>query len=979
MKAMNETRASAIVTALAVWLLVCSLQTTQAQTWNVINETYGNGAGELSFNASYTYAFGSTAPTETLSAGKATLNLPQGIGARYPVKAATLPAWAGGGADVTLEWKIALRGGSSAYLYLAENQKTTSSTWGHILSFDRDYNTGYQANEIEDYYARNGTSLAPAGFDSSQPHVYRLVRRSGVDSWYLDGQLLKQALVTGPGAAADGCRLEWGFNQSTNSASYVDVYYFRAANGAFLPLTWNVMNEVYGNGPGEVSFNASYSYLFGSVAPTETLSAGKAALTIPQGSSGVVYPYKAANLPAWSADTDVTIEWKMAFSQGGSGLVYFSQTESTSSSTWGGIEMFDLVYGSSSSVYTPNAIADYFRRVNGENLAPAGFNSSVPHTYRFVRQGGTNSLYVDNNLTPLISPLVNGPGGAAADGYRWGWGFYKNAASDSEVDIYYLKAAHGAFPPDGSTTGPVTLNYARNGGQLILSWDTADYVLQETSSLGTPACWLNVTNGATSPVVVTLDAAMKFYRLADRSVASTAFLNVGSGKQLFIDNLFFESSTNVALKVHPPQKTGEKNLQREQPWESATLNWFNVMQEGSLYRMWYECYDIDGWPTADDTSFCYAESTDGINWTRPNLGMFTYQGSTNNNILFRQIGPPGANSRVHGTGVFIDPTAPSASRYKALSQGIFSALTPIYQIAGMYSADGLHWTRYGTPICPVFADSQDSGFWDVRLQKYVIYGRVGSPTGRSLGRSESTNFSTFPALNLVLATDSNDPTNSDLYNSVAMQYPYATNAYFMFPSLYQHTPDTLDIRLAVSRDGVTWTWPERIPFIPLGATNEFDSGSLYMGQGSIRSGDELWLYYSGSPLKHQEGELDQLILPGNGRVFSRVVSRLDGFVSADAPADGGSFVTPPLVFSGNSLKLNVQVRPGGTVRVGLMDSCGIPVPGRAIEDCVPIAGDGVALLVQWNTGPDVSGRAGKPTKMRVEMQNASVYAFQFDN
>jgi len=71
-----------------------------------------------------------------------------------------------------------------------------------------------------------------------------------------------------------------------------------------------------------------------------------------------------------------------------------------------------------------------------------------------------------------------------------------------------------------------------------------------------------------------------------------------------------------------------------------------------------------------------------------------------------------------------------------------------------------------------------------------------------------------------------------------------------------------------------------------------------------------------SPLKHNEAELDQLILPGNGRIFSRVVSRLDGFVSADAPPGGGSFETPLLVFTGNSLKLNVQVRPGGTVRWG---------------------------------------------------------------
>jgi hypothetical protein len=196
MKAKKETRVSAIITAVAVCLLGESLWQAQAQTWNVINETYGNGQGEVSFNASYAYAFGSTAPPETLSPGKATLNLPQGTNPRYPVKLPnSLPAWAGGGSDVTLEWKIAYKDGASGAIYLAETQSTASSSWGHILLFNRHYNGLYQASVIEDYCAYNAVNLAPAGFDGSLPHVYRLVRQGGVDSWYVDGQLVKQAVV----------------------------------------------------------------------------------------------------------------------------------------------------------------------------------------------------------------------------------------------------------------------------------------------------------------------------------------------------------------------------------------------------------------------------------------------------------------------------------------------------------------------------------------------------------------------------------------------------------------------------------------------------------------------------------------------------------------------------------------------------------------------------------------------------------------
>jgi hypothetical protein len=402
-----------------------------------------------------------------------------------------------------------------------------------------------------------------------------------------------------------------------------------------------------------------------------------------------------------------------------------------------------------------------------------------------------------------------------------------------------------------------------------------------------------------------------------------------------------------------------------------------VVDREAKYRMWYECYDVEGWPTADDTSFCYAESRDGIHWTRPELGLFEYQGNKKNNILFRQIGEGAARSRVHGTRVFKDAAAPPEARYKAVSQGIWQGKTPPHTIAGMFSADGMKWTRYPGPICDQFGDSQYSGFWDEQAGKYVLFGRT-SGRGRALGRSESDDPAHFAPLATVLQTDDRDPPNSDLYNPAAMKYPGAAGVYFMFPSLYQHDPDTLDIRLAVSRDGVRWTWPQQdSAFIPLGKPGDFDSKTLYMGQGLLEAGDEVWLYYSGSPLTHNGAELDDLVKTEQPRVFSRVVVRRDRFVSADAGPEGGWFVTPPLTFSGDTLVLNVEVRDGGSVRVGLLDENGKPLRDRAVEDCLPITGDHLAAPVRWKTGSNVALRAGRPTRLRVELKSASFYAFQF--
>ena len=136
----------------------------------------------------------------------------------------------------------------------------------------------------------------------------------------------------------------------------------------------------------------------------------------------------------------------------------------------------------------------------------------------------------------------------------------------------------------------------------------------------------------------------------------------------------------------------------------------------------------------------------------------------------------------------------------------------------------------------------------------------------------------------------------------------------MFPSLYRHEPDTLDIRLAVSRERRPLDMAgANAAFIPLGETGDFDSKALYIGQGLIEVGEEMWLYYSGAPLRHDGARWRDFVHSDQPRAYRRAVIRRDRLVSVDAGRKGGSFVTPPLRFTGNTLTLNVEVRPGGKV------------------------------------------------------------------
>ena len=696
-------------------------------------------------------------------------------------------------------------------------------------------------------------------------------------------------------------------------------------------IQWDLLNQNYGQGDGKISFNGSMHYVSGAGTPPEQLSADYATIHGDVPADGFFYA-ALAQTPKLPAD-DLTIEFKVGLTNPDSILnIYLSNSADPAQAKMNHILQVNKIFDQ----YKPDTIADYNQRAKAANLAPSGFNGNATHTYRLVRQNGKTRVYLDGQTKPIIDALIDGAG-AAGDHQQVMFGLGRSTPGEAAARFYFLRIATGAHPP----TGP----------EPILPTT----IPAETSQ--------------SRP-----QAALPDWRQELRQTLA----NVGSEKQLLIDDLFFDQSSGIQFVVHPPQKTHEQNLVRDRPWESATLNWFNVMRDGGKYRMWYECYDIDGWPTGDDTSFCYAESADGIHWTKPNLGLHEYQGSQDTNILFRLIGQNGYRSRVHGVGIFKDPTAPPEQRYKAVSQGVFDGVgSPPQRIAGMVSPDGLNWTRLGDPVCNVFADSQDSAFWDPSRGSYLLYGRVAG-NGRAIGVSESKDFANFPPLKLALQTDARQMPQSDLYNPAALQYPFAAHAYFMFPSLFAHQPDTLDIRLAVSRDGVHWSFPQiDTPFIALGATGEFDSGSLYMGQGLLQVGNELWQFYGGSHLKHGEGELENVRKPDGSRTFSRVISRLDGFISADPAAEAGTFTTIPLYYTGNLLKVNATARQGGSIRVGLLDDAGNAISGRSVEECLPITGDQLDTVVRWKDGADVMTGAGKPVRLKVELRNASLYAFQF--
>ena len=102
---------------------------------------------------------------------------------------------------------------------------------------------------------------------------------------------------------------------------------------------------------------------------------------------------------------------------------------------------------------------------------------------------------------------------------------------------------------------------------------------------------------------------------------------VGSQRQLFLDDLFFASRNNVSLTMHTPLLQ-EVALVRDRPWESRSLDCPSVLKDGGRYRLWYRADEGErGTQGEDRANVCYAESSDGIHWDKPSLGLVEWGGA----------------------------------------------------------------------------------------------------------------------------------------------------------------------------------------------------------------------------------------------------------------------------------------------------------------------------------------------------------------
>ena len=216
--------------------------------------------------------------------------------------------------------------------------------------------------------------------------------------------------------------------------------------------------------------------------------------------------------------------------------------------------------------------------------------------------------------------------------------------------------------------------------------------------------------------------------------------NIGGNRELLIDNALIDTARTTAQEVlhHPVRR--ECVMTNSAPWEADGWVYYTLIQEQGFIRMYYLCMPMyNREHTRHDPPFhhiCYAESTDGVHWNKPELGICEINGSTRNNVIV-------LSETMDAFHVFLDknPACPRDERYKAV------LTRPHRQLWCMLSEDGVHF-RIGWMLSDngVF-DSYNTAFWDERLGRYVCYMRdfhdgANGERIRDIRRIESTDLKT---------------------------------------------------------------------------------------------------------------------------------------------------------------------------------------------------------------------------------------------
>ena len=450
----------------------------------------------------------------------------------------------------------------------------------------------------------------------------------------------------------------------------------------------------------------------------------------------------------------------------------------------------------------------------------------------------------------------------------------------------------------------------------------------------------------------------------------------------------------IVQKWHQPEKHPAV-LRPEEPWEGDMTLGESVFPHHDRDRLicTYSCHHHPNrFPELHQaglsTVACRAESSDGLHWERPDLGLVEFRGSKRNNMMPGQtwrtiLDPKESHSerRYKGIGLRWPASIPDLPQeLRARGRCFYTATSP----------DGIHWNTPRRMEGFEQTGDTDALTYDDRRQRYLFTTRKrgywitdyypefyrrpikkGMPDGRWVALSTSDDFETWTALDNIIVRDAADELGVDFY--CACIFPYG-DLYLGFLRRHHFWHGLMDTELVWSHDGLRWnrSWYRR-PFLGWGELGDDDwcFGDV-LNSKPVRAGDQLLIFYEGRNHVHAPHANRERGLLGMDARMGVATLRVDGFVSLEAGRMGGELITEPLPIAGKRLTINARTVGDGVIEMDLLTPDRQPLgkerltlKGNHVE--WPVRFDGAERITQTDRGLAV---------LRIFLQNAALYSLR---